>query len=147
MDPPPRTCDALRMTELALSIETPLESWRIGLGCALAAVGSLTILRGVALLSWRRRSWPAWALTYLFVFRRVVVGACLAGAGVGLADRIDWLLAASLCIGAGELLESSYYIGVLRHAGVTSIDHIGANSFQRMVDQPRQLFEEAAHVR
>ncbi|MBV9545097.1 MAG: hypothetical protein JOY61_12060, partial [Chloroflexi bacterium] len=56
-----------------------------------------------------------------FVFRRVVVGACVVGAGVGLAARVDWLLAVSVCVGVGELLESSYYIGVLRYAGVTSI--------------------------
>jgi hypothetical protein len=43
------------------------------------------------------------ALAYLYLFRRVVVGLALVGAGV-----------ACVCIGVGELLESSYYIGVLR---------------------------------
>jgi hypothetical protein len=88
---------------------------------ALVGIGCLAVLRGLRLLSRQTRSWPAWALTYLVVFRRVVVGACSIGAGLGLADRIDWLLAASICVGVGELLESSYYIGVLRYGGVRSI--------------------------
>jgi hypothetical protein len=62
----------------------------------------------------RRRSWLAWALTYLYAFRRIVVGLCCLGAGLGLADSVAWLLAASVCVGLGELLESSYYIMVIR---------------------------------
>jgi hypothetical protein len=50
----------------------------------------------------------------LFAFRRVVVGACLIGAGVGVAQEIWWLTAVSVCVGIGELLESSYYISVLQ---------------------------------
>ena len=34
----------------------------------------------------RQRSWLAWALTYLYVFRRIVVGLCFVSAGVGLAE-------------------------------------------------------------
>lgn len=80
------------------------------LGAGLVVAGALAVPRG----SDRRRSWLAWALTYLYVFRRVVVGACIAAAGVGLAEDVPWLLAASACIGLGEWLESSYYIAVIR---------------------------------
>jgi hypothetical protein len=62
----------------------------------------------------RPRAWPEWALVYLFAFRRVVVGLCLIAAGVAWVNHVPWLLAASVCVGVGELLESSYYIGVLR---------------------------------
>jgi hypothetical protein len=106
------------MTHLPLSIE----SWRICAGATLVAIGCLAVLRGLRLVPRQQRSWPAWALTYLVVFRGVVVGACLIGAGLGLADRIDWLLAVSICVGIGELLESSYYIGVLRYGGMRTID-------------------------
>jgi hypothetical protein len=54
------------------------------------------------------------ALAYLYLFRRVVVGLALVGAGVAWVEQVPWLLAACVCIGIGELLESSYYIGVLR---------------------------------
>jgi hypothetical protein len=54
------------------------------------------------------------ALAYLYLFRRVVVGLALVGAGVAWVEQVPWLLAACVCIGVGELLESSYYIAVLR---------------------------------
>jgi hypothetical protein len=54
------------------------------------------------------------ALTYLYTFRRVVVGLCVIGAGIGWFEQVPWLFAASVCVGIGEWLESSYYIGVLR---------------------------------
>jgi hypothetical protein len=57
---------------------------------------------------------PEVAFAYLYTFRRVVVGLALVGAGVGWAAQVPWLLAASVCIAIGELLETSYYIGVLR---------------------------------
>ncbi len=67
-----------------------------------------------------RRDGPDGALAYLYVFRRVVVGLALVGAGVGWAAQVPWLLAAGLCIAVGELLESSYYIGVLRWGAARS---------------------------
>jgi hypothetical protein len=54
------------------------------------------------------------ALAYLHLFRRVVVGLALVSAGVAWVAQVPWLLAACLCIAIGELLESSYYIEVLR---------------------------------
>jgi hypothetical protein len=57
---------------------------------------------------------PGWAMTYLVVFRRVVVGACFVGAAIGLAQQIPWLVAVSVCVGIGEFVESSYYISVMR---------------------------------
>jgi uncharacterized membrane protein len=62
----------------------------------------------------QRRSWPEWALTYLYVFRAIVVGLCLIGAGLAWLTQAPWLLAAALCIALGEFLESSYYIVVLQ---------------------------------
>jgi hypothetical protein len=96
-----------------------LPNWRMGLALALVMAGSGLVLAGVWSVAWcderrRRRSWLGWALTYLHVFRRVVVGVCLVGAGLGLAEGVPWLLAASVCVGIGEWLESSYYINVIR---------------------------------
>jgi hypothetical protein len=48
------------------------------------------------------------------------VGTCLIGAALGLLIQVPWLLAASICIGLGELLESSYYIGVIEHGGLAT---------------------------
>jgi hypothetical protein len=80
-----------------------------------ALVGLVLVGSGLRALDLRhgRRPWPAWALTYLLAFRGVVVGACLVGAAWGWAAHIDWLLAASVCIGVGEFLESSYYLVLL----------------------------------
>jgi hypothetical protein len=60
------------------------------------------------------RTEPERAFAYLYTFRRVVVGLALVGAGVGWAAQAPWLLSASMCIAIGELLETSYYIAVLR---------------------------------
>jgi hypothetical protein len=64
----------------------------------------------------RGREWsgPEGAFVYLYLFRRVVVALALVGAGVGWVGQVPWLFAAGLCVGIGELLESSYYIAVLR---------------------------------
>jgi hypothetical protein len=92
--------------------------WRVGLAAVLVVAGMGLVLAGVRSVPWsrarRRRSWLGWAMTYLYVFRRVVVGLCLVGAGLGLAEGAPWLLATSVCVGIGELLESSYYINVIR---------------------------------
>jgi hypothetical protein len=79
------------------------------LGSALAVAGVLAIPRGQA----RPGSALESALVYLHVFRRVVVGLCVVCAGIGIAEHVSWLVAASSCIGVGEFLESSYYIGVI----------------------------------
>jgi hypothetical protein len=50
---------------------------------------------------------------YLRVFRIVVVSTCLAIAVYAWLANISWLLGASVCIGIGELLESSYYLVVI----------------------------------
>ena len=55
-----------------------------------------------------------WAYAYLYAFRVVVVGACLVLVPIGWVAHIDWLFNASLCVAIGELIESSYYICVLR---------------------------------
>ncbi len=81
----------------------------------LALVGLVLVVAGLRALrpSQGQRSWPAWARTYLRVFRGVVVGVCLIGAAWGWSAHIDWLLVASGCIAVGEFLESSYYDMVL----------------------------------
>ena len=66
------------------------------------------------LMRLRQRSWPEWALTYLYIFRAVVVSSCLLLAGVAWLTHIHWLLMASICIAIGEFLESTYYIIVLK---------------------------------
>jgi hypothetical protein len=54
------------------------------------------------------------AFRYLFIFRRVVVSLAVLGAVLAWAYEFRALLAACVCVGIGELLESSYYISVLR---------------------------------
>jgi hypothetical protein len=57
--------------------------------------------------------WMHWALVYLHLFRVVVVGGCVVLMFVGWLMHIQWLLMASSCIAAGELLETTYYLLVL----------------------------------
>ena len=80
------------------------------LGAGLVAAG----LRAGLAYRWRQQSGPERALAYLYVFRRVVVGLALGGLSAGWYWQVPGLVAASLCIGLGELLESTYYIEVLR---------------------------------
>ena len=54
------------------------------------------------------------AFRYLFLFRRVVVSLAVVGAMLAWVSELPALTAALVCIGIGELLESSYYINVLR---------------------------------
>jgi hypothetical protein len=56
----------------------------------------------------------ALAFSYLFIFRRVVVSLALVGAVLAWAYEFPALMWAVLVVGIGELLESSYYISVLR---------------------------------
>jgi hypothetical protein len=79
-------------------------------GAALVAAG----IRAGFVYRRRQQSGPEWALAYLYVFRRVVVGLALVGAGAGWYWQVPGLVAGCLCIGVGELLESTYYIEVLR---------------------------------
>lgn len=54
------------------------------------------------------------AFRYLVLFRRIVVSLALVGAVLAWTYQHPALAAALVCVGIGELLESSYYIGVLR---------------------------------
>jgi len=94
---------------LALSWRAYPAAFLAVLGAGLAAAGLRMLARNLG----RRRSAPEWALVYLHVFRRVVVGLALVGVGVGWERQVGWLFAASLCIGIGEFFESSYYLWVL----------------------------------
>src|SRR5919199_3215031 len=91
--------------------------WRAYPAAVLLLLGAGPVSAGVrAALGYRGRqqSGPEWALAYLSVFRRVVVGLALVGAAAGWSWQVPGLFAASLCIGVGELLESTYYIEVMR---------------------------------
>jgi hypothetical protein len=81
-------------------------------GWALLAAGAMLALSALPIR--RPPTWPGWAMTYLLAFRRVVVGACVMALGVGLLADVTWLVAVSVCVGIGELLESTYYIVVMR---------------------------------
>jgi hypothetical protein len=112
IDQKPPTCHRGTMNELlSWSGRVELAGVLLMVGAGLMGAGVRSVAGG---LRRRKRSWLAWALTYLYAFRRIVVGLCCLGAGVGLADGVAWLLAASVCVGLGELLESSYYIMVIR---------------------------------
>ena len=91
--------------------------WRAYPAAVLVLLGAGLVAAGVragAGCRGRQQSGPEWALAYLYVFRRVVVGLALIGAGLAWSRQEPGLLAACLCIGVGELLESTFYIEVLR---------------------------------
>ena len=54
------------------------------------------------------------AFSYLYIFRRVIVGLAVVGAVAAFIEQMPGLCAAMVTIAIGELLESSYYISVLR---------------------------------
>jgi hypothetical protein len=91
--------------------------WRAYPAAVLVLLGVGLVAAGVRRASAdlrRHQSGPQWAFTYLYVFRRVIVGLALVGAGAAWSWQAPGLLAACVCIGVGELLESTYYIEVLR---------------------------------
>ena len=53
------------------------------------------------------------AFSYLYLFRRVVVGLAIVSAIVAFAEQWTGLGAAFITIAMGEWLESSYYLNVL----------------------------------
>src|SRR5436190_23689959 len=56
------------------------------------------------------------AFSYLYTFRRIIIIVALIGAGVAWAEQLSSLFAACVCIGIGELIECSYYLGVLKYS-------------------------------
>ncbi len=91
--------------------------WRAYPAAVLALLGAGLVIAGLRpafACRWREQSGPERALTYLYVFRRVAVGLALIGLSAGWYWQVPGLVAASVCIGLGELLESTYYIEVLR---------------------------------
>jgi hypothetical protein len=54
------------------------------------------------------------AFLYLNVFRLTVVGGCVLLMLVGWLANISWLFMLSLCVAGEELVETTYYIVVLR---------------------------------
>src|SRR5256885_6237545 len=58
------------------------------------------------------------AFSYLYTFRRIIIIVALIGAGVAWAEQLSGLFAAFVCIGIGELIECSYYLGVLKYSTV-----------------------------
>jgi hypothetical protein len=92
-------------------------SWRVypatGLVLLGAGVVAAAVRAGLTGSDWRQGG-AATALAYLLLFRRLAVGLALAGVGVAWIEQVPWLLGASACIGLGELLETSFDIGVIR---------------------------------
>jgi hypothetical protein len=121
---------------LALSWSAYLATLLVVLGVGLAASG----LRAAWTGRRQSRCGPEDALVYryLFAFRQLVVGLALAGAGVGWAWPAPWLCAAALCVGAGELLESSSYIWVLRRSrrAVAPVDLVAPAAFRACLSNP-----------
>ena len=60
-----------------------------------------------------RQDGTALAFSYLTIFRRVVVSLAVIGAVVAYVEQWPGLFAVFVCVGIGELLESSYYLSVL----------------------------------
>jgi hypothetical protein len=91
-------------------------AWRPYPAAVLMLVGAALVGAGVhaAVTGDWRHGGPVTALAYLVSFRRAIVGLAVAGLGLGWVEQLPWLFWASLCIGLGELLESSYYIVLVR---------------------------------
>ncbi|HEY7064722.1 MAG TPA: hypothetical protein VII06_24830 [Chloroflexota bacterium] len=97
--------------------ELLLLPWRAYPALVLVLVGAGLVAAGVwagASYWGRQQTSPQWAMAYLTVFRRVVVGLALVGAGAGWWAQVPGLVGAGLCIAVGEFLESTYYIEVMR---------------------------------
>jgi hypothetical protein len=92
-------------------------SWRVypAIGLVLLGTGvvAAAVRAGLTSSDWRPGG-VVTALAYLLLFRRLAVGLALAGVGVAWIEQVPWLLGASACIGLGELLETSFDIGVIR---------------------------------
>jgi hypothetical protein len=56
------------------------------------------------------------AFRYLYTFRRIIVVLTLLGAGIAWAEQHMGLFAAFVCVGIGELIECSYYLGVVTYS-------------------------------
>jgi hypothetical protein len=56
----------------------------------------------------------ALAYRYLYTFRRIIASVALVGAGLAWAAQLHGLFAACVCVGIGELIACTYYLGVLR---------------------------------
>jgi hypothetical protein len=90
--------------------------WRMYPAALLMAAGA-----GLALAGGRRAiigmvrpiKEPGKALSIYRGFRRMVIGLAVLGIGVAWAWHLEWVLALSLIIGAGEVFESSLDIWAL----------------------------------
>jgi len=90
------------------------------------------MVKAMLLSGSRHRGWADWAVTYLHVFRGVVVGSCLVVVVLAWFTHIHWLLLASGCIGTGEFVESTYYLVVLRWAKRSGRVSFGGRPFLRV---------------
>jgi hypothetical protein len=92
---------------------------RFGPALALALVGGTLVVGGLRSgpADWLAHPGAGRAFVYLYTFRRVVVGLALIATAVGWLEQIGWLVAASVTIGIGEWLESSYYLLVMNRFG------------------------------
>ena len=106
-------CDGAGMNEIVN------EPWRLYPALVVAAIGIGLVVGGMRSGpgAWRAHHGPERAFVYLYTFRRVVVGLALIAAALGWAAQIGWLLGASVTIGIGEWLESSYYLLVMNRLG------------------------------
>ena len=93
-------------------------SWRLYIALPLMVLGTalavLGIKRGANGLICALRGDLAQLVTLMEGFRLAIVGLALTGIGAAWAWNLTWLLALSLVIGAGEMLESSIDIFALR---------------------------------
>ena len=94
---------------------TPPGQVYVAASLALAGAGLVAAgFRAGAAHLHRSHTGPEWAFAYLYVFRYVVVGLALLGTSAGWYWQVPGLAAACLCIGVGELLESTFYLEMLR---------------------------------
>jgi hypothetical protein len=107
-------------------------SWRLYLALPLMALGAAFAVwgakRGLKGLLYAVRGDSAQLVPFMEGFRATIIGLALVGIGAAWIWHLTWLLAISLAVGGGELLETSLILFALRHGAGLKISRLRARA-------------------